>query len=70
MKGRRTMKSSETNKTLHYRGWTLVDKYRFKFANKDGTNIYRRVCRTNETHENAIRKFRAVVDNEEDGRQS
>ena len=51
---------------LHYRGWTLIDKGRFRFANKDNTLIYRRVCRDKDGHKIAIAKFHAVVDAEED----
>ncbi len=51
---------------LRYRGWTLVDRGRFRFASKDGTRIMRRVCRENEDRNNARRMFRAVVDGFED----
>lgn len=50
---------------LHYRGWTLVDRGRFRFASKDGTKIIRRVCRENEPESKALNMFRVVVDKEE-----
>lgn len=50
---------------LRYRGWTMVDRGRFRFASKDGTKVLRRVCRESATKAEAIRAFRAVVDREE-----
>jgi hypothetical protein len=52
---------------LRYRGWTLVDRGRFRFASKDGTKIMRRVCRENEDRNTAKMMFHAVVDGFEDG---
>ena len=50
---------------LRYRGWTMVDRGRFRFASKDGTKILRRVCREDATKAEALRMFRQVVDREE-----
>lgn len=51
---------------IRYRGWTLVDVGRSRFASKDGTMIRRRVCRENAPQEVAMSTFRQVVDREED----
>jgi hypothetical protein len=51
---------------IRYRGWTLVDVGRSRFASKDGTSVMRRVCRENDPQEVAMSSFRQVVDREED----
>lgn len=47
---------------LHYRGWTLVDVGRWRYASKDGSEERMRVCKANGRHADALREFRRVVD--------
>jgi len=48
--------------SLHYRGWTLVDIGRTRFASNDVTGVRRRVCHENASMAEALSEFRAVVD--------
>lgn len=52
---------------LHYRGWTLVDFGRSRYATEDATGRRVRVCDEGEHPEVAIRRFHEVVDREVDG---
>lgn len=48
--------------SLHYRGWTLVDIGRNRFAAKDGSDKKLLVCREYTPQNKALAAFRSVVD--------
>jgi len=53
---------------LHYRGWTLVDVGRFRYAVSDENANHRvRVCRARTESKKAIEMFRKMIDGMEDG---
>lgn len=55
--------------TLHYRGWTLVDDWGWRWAAKDGTSIRVRVCRDHGVdHGKVMREYRRIVDEMEEER--
>ena len=51
---------AESTSLLHYRGWTLVDGISWRYAVRGAARV--RVCRVSVANDEAIRMYRAKVD--------